>query len=70
MVMSFRPLNPLEYKNGFKKPKDGKPAFRRTSFNKETNPVKVGAAQEVPPMRVACPPTKTLKLSPCVATSG
>ena len=70
MVMSFKPLNPLEYKNGFKKPKDGKPAFRRASFNKETNPVKVGAEQEVPPMRIARPSRKILKLSPCAATSG
>jgi hypothetical protein len=70
MVMSFKPANPLEYRNGFKKPKDGKPAFRRASFNKETNPVKVGAEQEVPPMRIAWPSRKILKSSPCAATSG
>jgi hypothetical protein len=60
MVISFKPLNPTEYKNGFKKPKDGKPALRRASFNKETNPAKVGAEQEVPPMSVACPSRKIL----------
>ena len=70
MVISFRPANPLEYRNGFKKPKDDKLAFRRASFSKETNPVKVGAEQEVPLMRTAFPSRKILKFSPCAATSG
>ena len=67
--MSFRPANFLEYRNGFKKPKDGKPAFRQASFNKETNLVKVGVEQEVPPMRTALPSRKISKPSPCAATS-
>ena len=70
MVISFRPANPLEYRKGFKKPKGGKPAVKRASFNKETNPVKVGDAQEVPSTRVAFPSRKILKFSPCAATSG
>jgi len=68
--MSFNPKNPLEYRKGFKNPKGGKPAFRRTSFNKATNPANAGDEAEVPPMRVVFPPMKTLNLSPCAATSG
>ena len=69
-VMSFRPANPLEYRNGFKKPMGDKPAFRRASFNKATIAVKVGDEQEVPPMSSASPFQKILKLSPCAETSG
>ena len=60
MVMSFRPANPLEYRNGFKKPKGGKPAFRRASFNKDIIPVKVGVEAEVPSMVVTSPLTNIL----------
>jgi hypothetical protein len=70
MVMSLRAANPLEYRKGFKNPKDGRPAFKRTSFNKATNPAKVGDDAEVPPIKNASPPTKTLNRSPCAATSG
>ena len=70
MVMSFRPANPLEYRNIFKKPKGDKPASRRASFNKETIAVNVGDEAEVPPMRTAFPLTKILYFSPCAATSG
>ena len=70
MVISFRPANPLEYRKGFKKPKGDKPAFKRASFNKETNPVNVGAEAEVPPTRTGVPLIKILKLSDCAETSG
>ena len=60
----------MVYNKGFKKPKDGKPAFRRASFNKATIPVKVGDEAEVPPMRNGCPARKILKLSACAETSG
>ena len=59
-VISFRPLNPLEYRNGFKKPKGDKPAFRRASFNRATIPLKVGAEAEVPPIRIGVLPIKIL----------
>jgi hypothetical protein len=64
------PANPLEYRNGFKKPKGGKPADRRASFNKETIPAKVGEEQEVPSTRVTVPLRMILYFSPCAATSG
>ena len=41
IVMSFRPAK------GFKRPKDGKPAFKQESFNKEINPVKLGDAKHL-----------------------
>ena len=70
IAMSLRPEDPLEYRKGFKNPKDGRPASRRASFNKATNPAKVGHAAEVPPMRADVPLRKILKWSPCAETSG
>lgn len=70
IVISLSPWNPFEYRNGFKNPKGGRPAFRRTSFSKATNPVNVGEEAEVPPIKKASPPTKTLNKSACADTSG
>ena len=63
-------LDPIEYRKGFKKPKGGKSAFRRASFNKETIPVKVGEAQKVLLSWPDSPSKKNLNLSACAATSG
>ena len=63
IVMSFMPANPFEYKNGLRKPKGGMPAFKRTSLSNATNPVKAGEEAEVPPIRKAWPPMKTLNKS-------
>lgn len=69
-VISFRPAKPLEYKNGFKKPKGDLPAFNRTSLRRATNPANVGEDADVPPIKLVRPPTTTLKKSDCAATSG
>ena len=69
-VMSFRPANPLEYRNGFKKPKDERLAFKRAPFNKAIIAVKVGVEAEVPLRSLIFPLKKTWKLVPCAETSG
>lgn len=70
IVMSLRPWNPLEYRKGLRNPKDGRPAFKRTSFNRATNPVKAGEEADVPPIRKACPSINTLNKLDCAETSG
>ena len=70
LVMSFKPENPFEYKNGLRKPNDGRPAFKRTSLSSEMNAEKVGVAAEVPPIKNASPPMNTLNRSDCAETSG
>lgn len=69
-VISFRPLKPLEYKNGFKNPSGGSLAFKRTSFKRATKPVNAGEDADVPPIRNAWPPMNTLNKSDCAETSG
>jgi hypothetical protein len=85
-TMSFKPDLPVEYKNGFRNPREGSLFERRTSFNKETIAAKAwkctknrlmrrkkeltGALQLVPPTDTTLPLTTTWKCSACAATSG
>jgi len=69
-VISFRPAKPLEYKNGFRKPRDGLRAFNRTSLRRATNPANAGEDAEVPPIKAGRPLKIILNRSDCAATSG
>ena len=62
LVMSWNALG-FAYRNGFRKPSDGRPAERRALLRRLMKPAKVGAAADVPPMRPDSPPTKILKRS-------
>lgn len=54
-VISVNPALPVEYRKGFKKPSGGRLLDSRTSFNKLTNPAKVGEDAEVPPINPGWP---------------
>lgn len=60
----------MAYTSGFRNPSGGRPFSRRAAFRRETMPVNVGAAAEVPPIDTGRPERKTRKRSACAATSG
>ena len=69
-VTSLRPLYPLEYNKGFKKPRGFWSFLNRASFNSATMAATAGEEAEVPPTSPDDPRKNILYRSPCAEISG